>query len=127
MADLTRSNQEGAAVDDVIAALKKLQMVLGDHNDTVVHERLLLEEGRILVKAHPERAAVLTSIGSLVEQLRARRASLRPRVLRELRRFCSHPVRSRFRHLFKANPKAVAAAVADRPRRRVSSSRRTRR
>jgi CHAD domain-containing protein len=127
VADLSRSIQEGAAVDNVMAALKQLQMVLGDYNDTVVHERLLLEEGRVLVEAHPERAAVLASIGSLVEQLRARRASLRPRVLRELRRFCSQPVRSAFRHSFKASSKAAAAGVGDRPRRRPSSSRRPRR
>ena len=127
VADLTRGIQEGAAVDNVIAALKTLQLVLGDYNDTAVHERLLLDEGRVLVEAHPERAAVLASIGSLVEQLRARRASLRPRVLRELRRFCSQPVRSEFRHSFKASSKAAAAGVGDRPRRRPPSSRRPRR
>ena len=37
---------------------------------------------------------------------------LRPRVLRERRRFCSHPVRSKFRHFFKVSPKAVSASVA---------------
>ena len=88
----------------LISALKKLQTSLGDDNDTVVHERLLLDEGRVPAEAHPERAAVLASVGRLVEHLRARRASLRPRVLRQLRRFCSHPVRSDFRHLFKVSP-----------------------
>jgi CHAD domain-containing protein len=127
VADLTRSIQEGGAVDDVIAVLKKLQTLLGDYNDTVVHERLLQDEGRVLVEAHPERVAVVASIGNLVEQLRARRASLRPRVLRELRRLCSQPVRSEFRHSFKAISKAAAAGVGDRPRRRPSSSRRPRR
>ena len=111
----------------MIAILKKLQMVLGDYNDTIVHERLLQDEGRALVEAHPERVAVLASIGNLVEQLRARRASLRPRVLSELRRLCSQPVRSELRHSFKAISKAAAAGVGDRPRRRPSSSRRPRR
>lgn len=127
VADLTRSIQKGGSVDGVIAVLKKLQTLLGDYNDTVVHERLLLHEGRVLVEAHPERVAVLASIGSLVEKLRARRASLRPRVLRELRRLCSQPVRSEVRHSFKASSKAAAAEVGDRPRRRPSSSRRPRR
>jgi len=126
VADLTRGVQDGGAVDDVIAALKKLQTVLGDYNDTVVHERLLLEAGRVLVEGHPERVHVLRSIERLVAQLRARRAWLQPQVLRQLRRFCSYPVRSKFRHLFKASPEAVAAAVRDRPRRRASSSQRTR-
>jgi hypothetical protein len=57
---------------------------------------------------------------------RARRASLRPRVFRQLRRFCAHRTRLRFRRLRKASSKAVAAAVGDRPRRRPSSSRRPR-
>jgi CHAD domain-containing protein len=127
VADLTRSIQEGGAVDDVIAVLKKLQTVLGDYNDTVVHERLLQDEGRVLVEADPERVDVLASIGNLVEQLRARRASLRPRVLRELRRLCSQPVRSEFRHSFKAISRAAAAGVGDRPLRRPSSCRRPQR
>jgi CHAD domain-containing protein len=127
VADLTRGVQDGGAVDDMIAALKKLQTVLGDYHDTVVHERLLLKAGRVLVEGHPERVHVLRSIERLVAQLRARRAWLQPRVLRQLRRFCSYPVRSKVRRLFKASPEAVAAAVRDRLRRRASSSQRTRR
>jgi CHAD domain-containing protein len=127
VADLARSRQGGAAVDEVIAALKELQAVLGDYNDTVVHERLLMEAGRVLVRAPPERADILRSIGRLVKQLRARRASLRPRVFRQLRRFCSHRTRSKFRHLHKARSRAVPAAVGDPSRPRASPGRRTRR
>ena len=124
VADLTPGVQEGGAVDDLIASLKKLQAVLGDYNDTVVHERLLLDEGRAQVEGRPGRVAVLASVRRLVEQLRARRAVLQPQALRQLRRFCSHPVRSRFRHLFKVSPEAAAAAAGGRPRRRASSSKR---
>jgi CHAD domain-containing protein len=126
VADLTRSAQEGGAAVDAITALKNLQAVLGDYNDTVVHERLLLEAGRDMVEGHPERVRVRRSIGRLVAELRARRASLQPRVLRQLRRFCSHHVRSEFRRLFKASRKAAAAAVPDRRRGRASSNRSTR-
>ena len=126
VADLTRSAQEGGAADDAITALKHLQAVLGDYNDTVVHERLLLEAGRDMVEGHPERVRVRRSIGRLVAELRARRVCLQPQVLRQLRRFCSHQVRSKFRRLFKASRSAAAAAVGDRRRGRASSNRSTR-
>jgi len=103
LTDLTRGMHPRGEIDDVFAALKKLQTVLGDYNDTIVHERLLLDHGRILAETHPERASALLTIGSLTEQFRARRAPLRPRVLREVRRFCGHDMRSRFRRLFKTD------------------------
>jgi CHAD domain-containing protein len=112
VADLICGVEDERAVDEVIAALKRLQTVLGDYNDTVVHERLLMEAARVMVRAHPERAAIQRSIERLVKQLRARRASLRPQVFRQLRRFCSHRTRSKFRRLHKARAKAVPAPAA---------------
>ncbi len=84
--------------------------MLGQFNDTQVHERLLLETGRALARGRTGRSGVLLSVGRLAEQVHAQGVVLRPRVVRELKRLCSSEMRADVHRLFK-----VSATAGDGP------------
>jgi CHAD domain-containing protein len=104
--DSTRALHERDQLEGLLGRLKRLQAVLGAFNDTQVQERLLLEIGQALGGARTGRRGALVSIGRLAEQLRARGASLRPRVERALKRLCSDEVHAEVRRIFHGHGEA---------------------
>lgn len=104
--DATRSLHEGDEFNELVRRLKKLQTVLGEFNDTQVHEHLLLEIGRGLARRRTGQSALLLSVRRLVEPIHAQGVSLRPRVARELKRLCTREMRSEVRRVFRVGATA---------------------
>ncbi|HSC27523.1 MAG TPA: CHAD domain-containing protein, partial [Vicinamibacterales bacterium] len=98
--DVTPAFYDAAHLDNVLRALKKLQRVLGDFNDTRVQERRLLECGRAMSAAGAPSGA-LQALGRLAEQSRQRSRRLRSQVIEGLSRFGARDTRSVCRRAFK--------------------------
>jgi CHAD domain-containing protein len=99
--DATRSLHDRRDLDRIVDRLKKVQSVLGDFNDAQVQERNLVSFGSALLEAGAGESGVLLTVGRLAENARNRAVSLRPKVDRELSRFCKDGIREDFRRLFK--------------------------
>ena len=87
-------------LERILAALKKLQRVLGDFNDAHSQEQRLLECGLALGAAGGP-ASVLLGLGRLAEQSRQRGERLRAEVVEELARFRARETKSACRRAFK--------------------------
>jgi CHAD domain-containing protein len=101
MIDTTRSLYDRRDLDRIIDSLTRMQNVLGDFNDVQVQERNLLISGQALLEAGEGEPELLLTVRRLAEDARNRAASLRPKVNRELSRFCQDDIRMDFRRLFK--------------------------
>ena len=101
MIDATRSLYDRRDLDRIIDSLTRMQNVLGDFNDAQVQERNLLISGQALLEAGEGEPRVLLTVRHLAERARNRAVSLRPKVARELSRFCQDDIRINFRRLFK--------------------------
>jgi len=99
--DATRSLHDRRDLDRIVDRLKKVQSVLGDFNDAQVQERNLVSFGSALLEAGAGESGVLLTVGRLAENARNRAVSLRPKVDRELSRFCKDGIWEDFRRLFK--------------------------
>jgi CHAD domain-containing protein len=84
----------------ILAALKKLQRVLGDFNDAHVQETRLIECGHAVCAANGP-ASVLLTLGRLAERSRQRSERLRGEVAEKLARFRAHDTWSACRRAFK--------------------------
>jgi CHAD domain-containing protein len=99
------------AADDlecILGALRNLQRVLGDFNDSHVQEQRLLEYGRAFGAGSGCEGALL-AIGRLVEQSCQRRERLRRKVVKALARFRARETRLACRCAFeRPDPKSVS-------------------
>lgn len=100
LVDVAPSFYDAADFERILAALKKLQRVLGDFNDAHVQEGRLLDCGLALGAAGGPVSAVL-GLGRLAEQSRQRRERLRLQVVEGLARFRARETRSACRRAFK--------------------------
>jgi CHAD domain-containing protein len=100
LVDVAPSFYDAADFEKILAALKKLQRVLGDFNDAHVQEERLLECGLALGAAGGPASALL-GLGRLAEQSRQRRERLRVEVVEGLARFRARETRSACRRAFK--------------------------
>jgi CHAD domain-containing protein len=100
LVDVAPSFYDPADFEPILAALKKLQRVLGDFNDAHVQEERLLECGLALGAAGGPASALL-GLGRLAEQSRQRRERLRAQVVEGLARFRARETRSACRRAFK--------------------------
>jgi len=100
LVDISPSFYQARDLERILGALKSLQRVLGDFNDTHVQERRLLECGHAVGAGGGPAGAILT-LGRLAEQRRHRGEILRAAVHDELARFCADDVRSACRRAFK--------------------------
>ena len=98
--DVTPAFYEAHDLASIVGALKKLQRVLGDFNDTQVQETRLLECGRAMGVAGGPAGALLT-LGRLAEERRHRRDMLRAEVIETLTRFRDRETRHACRRAFK--------------------------
>jgi CHAD domain-containing protein len=108
LVDVTPAFYDAADLERILAALKKLQRVLGDFNDAHAQEDRLLECGLTLGAAGGP-AGVLLALGRLAEQSRHRREHLRGKVVERLARFHAHGTRSACRRAFKRGGAAERA------------------
>jgi CHAD domain-containing protein len=100
LVDATPAFYAAADLECILGALKKLQRVLGDFNDSQVQQTRLLECGQPLGEAGGPVSAVL-ALGQLAEQSRQRGERLRPEVADQLARFGGGATRSACRRAFK--------------------------
>lgn len=100
LVDISPSFYQAKDLERILSALKSLQRVLGDFNDTHVQERRLLECGHAAGAAGGPAGAILT-LGRLAEQRRQSGEGLRAAVHDELARFCARDARSACRRAFK--------------------------
>jgi CHAD domain-containing protein len=100
LVDVTPGFYAAADLEVVLAALKKLQRLLGDLNDAHVQEARLLGCARTL-SATGGSAAVTSGIHVLAAQCRQRAARLREQVIDELQRFRARGTRSACKRAFK--------------------------
>jgi CHAD domain-containing protein len=101
MIDATRSLYDRRDLDRIIDSLTRMQNVLGDFTDAQVQERNLLISGQAALEAGEAEPRVLLTVRHLADFARNRAVSLRPKVARELSRFCQDDIRINFRRLFK--------------------------
>jgi CHAD domain-containing protein len=100
LVDVTPGFYADSELDVVLAALKKLQRLLGDFNDAQVQEARLLECARTLSTA-PGSAGVTSGIDRLAAQCRQRAARLRGQVIDGLQRFRAGDTLSACKRAFK--------------------------
>jgi CHAD domain-containing protein len=100
MIDATSSLYDRRDLDRIIDSLTRMQSVLGDFNDAQVQERNLLISGQALLEAGEGEPGVLLTVRRLAENARNRALSRRPKVERELSRFCRDDIRIDFRRFF---------------------------
>ena len=100
LVDATPGFYDPAGLQCVLAALKRLQRVLGDFNDAYVQEGRLVECGRAMGAAGGH-ADVLIALGRLAERTCRRREALRPEVIEHLTRFRAKEIRCACRRAFK--------------------------
>jgi CHAD domain-containing protein len=99
LVDVTSAFYDGADLDTILAALKRLQRVLGDFNDAHVQEQRLLECGRA---AGPlASSGALLALGRLAERRRQRSELLRAQVSDALARFQARDTRAAYRRAFR--------------------------
>jgi CHAD domain-containing protein len=100
MIDATSSLYDRRDLDRMIDSLTRMQNVLGDFKDAQVQERNLLISEQALLESGEGEPGVLLTVRRLAENARNRALSLRPKVDRELSRFCRDDIRIDFRRLF---------------------------
>jgi len=100
LVDVMPGFYDAADLGCILAALKRLQRVLGDFNDAHVQETRLIECGHTVCAAGGP-ASVLFTLGRLAEQSRQRRQQLRGEVAEKLARFRAHDTWSACRRAFK--------------------------
>jgi CHAD domain-containing protein len=100
LVDVTPGFYAAADLAIILAALKKLQRLLGDFNDAQVQEARLLECAGTLSTAAGS-AGVTSGIDRLAAQCRQRAAHLRGQVIDGLQRFRASDTRSACRRAFK--------------------------
>jgi CHAD domain-containing protein len=100
LVDVTPGFYAAGDLEIILAALKKLQRLLGDFNDAQAQEARLLECGRVLSAAAGS-AGVTSGIDRLVAQCRERAAQLRGQVIDGLQRFRASDTRAACRRAFK--------------------------
>jgi CHAD domain-containing protein len=100
LVDVTPSFYEAADRERILAALKKLQRLLGDFNDAEIQAHRLLDCGRALGEAGGSTGALL-AFGRLAERSCHRGERLRAQVAGELARFCTRDMRAACRRAFK--------------------------
>ena len=83
----------------ILGALKNLQRVLGDFNDSYVQQQRLLEYGRACTAGASGEGAVL-AIGRLAEESAQHRERLRDKVIKALARFRAPETRAACRRAF---------------------------
>ena len=98
--DVTPSFYDGADLERIVAALKKLQRVLGDFNDAQVQERCFIECGRSLSAADGRPTTVL-ALERLAAECGERGERLRSQIADGLARFRAHDTRSACRRAFR--------------------------
>jgi CHAD domain-containing protein len=98
--DVTPTFYDAADLDRVLRALKRLQRVLGDFNDSHVQEGRLIEYGRSLGAAGGPAGALL-AFGQLAERSRQRGERLRRDIGDGLARFGARDTRSACSRAFK--------------------------
>jgi CHAD domain-containing protein len=103
LVDVTPGLYDTASFARVLAALKKLQRVLGEFNDAHVQEARLLDCGHALGAAGGNVGAVL-ALGRLAEQSRHRRERLRRPIVVVLAKFRSKRMRAACRVAFARTP-----------------------
>jgi len=96
--DVTPGFYTAADLEVILAALKKLQRLLGDFNDAQVQEARLLECARVLSATS---AGVASVVDRLAAQCRQRAAQLRGQVIDGLHRFRAGDTRSACKRAFK--------------------------
>ena len=100
LVDVAPTFCDATDLDRILAALKKLQRVLGDFNDAQVQQERLLDCGRALVASGGPPGALL-AVWRLAEQSRQRRERLRGEVADGLSGFNAPDIRSACRRAFK--------------------------
>ncbi len=100
LVDVTPGFYAAADLEVILAALKKLQRLLGDFNDAQVQETRLLDCTRTL-SAAPGSADVTSGIEQLAVQCHQRAARLRGQVMDGLQRFRARDTRSACKRAFK--------------------------
>jgi CHAD domain-containing protein len=108
LVDVSPSFYKASDFACIVAALKKLQRVLGDFNDADVQERRLLECGHALGAAGGPAGALLL-LGRLAEQRRHRRQLLREEVVEKLGGFRARETRAACRRAFTETKSAERA------------------
>jgi CHAD domain-containing protein len=98
--DVTPAFYDAGDLELILAALKKLQRVLGDFNDAHSQEQRLLDCGLALGAAGGPATALL-GLGRLAEQSRHRGERLRAEVVEGLAWFCARDTKSACRRAFK--------------------------
>jgi CHAD domain-containing protein len=100
LVEVTPGFYAAADLEVILAALKKLQRLLGDFNDAQVQEARLLECARML-SATPGSAGVTSGVDRLAAECRQRAARLHAQVIDGLQRFRAGDTRSACRRAFK--------------------------
>jgi CHAD domain-containing protein len=99
LVDASSACYRATDVKCILAALKKLQRVLGDFNDAHVQETLLVDCGRAIGAAGAPSGALLT-LGRLAERCRQRREYLRDQVAERLSVFREKEVQKACKRAF---------------------------
>jgi CHAD domain-containing protein len=100
LVDVTPGFYAAADLEVILAALKKLQRLLGDFNDAHVQEARLLECARTL-RAAGGPGGVASGIDRLAAECLQRAARLRGQAIDGLQRFRAHDTRSACKRAFK--------------------------
>jgi CHAD domain-containing protein len=99
LVDASSACYRAADIKCILAALKKLQRVLGDFNDAHVQETLLVDCSRAIGAAGAPPGALLT-LGRLAERCRQRREHLRDQVAERLSVFREKEVQKACKRAF---------------------------